>query len=61
LRTVTGEATVLLVAQRVSTVMSADRIVVLEDGEVVGFGPHEELLADCPTYADIVDSQLALR
>jgi ATP-binding cassette, subfamily B, multidrug efflux pump len=49
---------VLVVAQRVSTIAEADQIVVLEDGCVVGIGTHQELVATCPTYAEIVDSQL---
>ena len=57
LRPVTREATVVVVAQRVSTIRDADRIVVLEDGRVVGTGTHEQLLAGCPTYREIVDSQ----
>ncbi|MFR9801095.1 ABC transporter ATP-binding protein [Pseudonocardia sp. RS010] len=57
---VTAAATVLVVAQRVSTVAGADRIVVLDDGVVVGVGRHEELLAGCPTYAEIVESQLGV-
>ncbi|MCE0762870.1 ABC transporter ATP-binding protein/permease [Pseudonocardia kujensis] len=57
---VTAAATVVVVAQRVSTVAGADRIVVLDDGVVVGVGRHEELLADCPTYAEIVESQHAV-
>ena len=51
-------ATVLLVAQRVSTIVAADQILVLEDGHAVGLGPHEELLRTCPTYAEIVESQI---
>jgi ATP-binding cassette subfamily B protein len=58
LRPVTAQATVLIVAQRVSTIVDADQIVVLEDGTVVGIGTHDELLATCPTYAEIVESQL---
>ncbi|HEX3621526.1 MAG TPA: ABC transporter ATP-binding protein [Acidimicrobiales bacterium] len=53
----TREASVVLVAQRVSTIRNADRIVVVEDGAVIGLGTHEELLARCPTYVEIVDSQ----
>jgi ATP-binding cassette subfamily B protein len=58
LRPVTADAAVIIVAQRVSTIVDADQILVLEDGEVVGIGRHDELLADCPTYAEIVASQL---
>jgi ATP-binding cassette subfamily B multidrug efflux pump len=54
----TRESTVLVVAQRVSTIRDADLIVVLEDGEVVGSGTHAELLAGNPTYQEIVASQL---
>ncbi|SCG65863.1 ABC transporter ATP-binding protein [Micromonospora coxensis] len=57
LRPVTEDAAVVIVAQRVSTIVDADQIVVLEDGAVVGLGRHEDLLADCPTYAEIVASQ----
>lgn len=59
LRPVTTEATVVVVAQRVSTIRDADVIVVLEDGRVVGRGSHDELLTDCPTYQEIVESQLS--
>ena len=55
---VTADATVLIVAQRVSTIIDADQILVLEDGREVGLGTHSELLATCPTYAEIVASQL---
>jgi ATP-binding cassette, subfamily B, multidrug efflux pump len=57
---VTADAVVVVVAQRVSTIVDADQIVVLEDGGVVGIGRHEELLASCPTYAEIVASQLGV-
>ena len=58
LRPVTRESTQVLVAQRVSTIRDADLILVLEDGEVVGRGRHPELLESCPTYREIVESQL---
>ena len=51
----------LIVAQRVSTITSADQIIVLEDGEMVGQGTDQELRASCPTYAEIVRSQLGER
>ncbi|KQP63322.1 ABC transporter ATP-binding protein [Nocardioides sp. Leaf285] len=57
LRPVTRDATVVVVAQRISTVRDADLVVVLDDGRVVGQGTHEELLASCPTYQEIVASQ----
>jgi ATP-binding cassette subfamily B multidrug efflux pump len=53
------EATVILVAQRIGTVMDADRIVVLDDGRVVGSGTHAELLATCAVYREIAASQLS--
>jgi ATP-binding cassette subfamily B protein len=55
----TSNATVLVVAQRVSTIKNADRILVLEGGDEVGLGTHDELLETCPTYAEIVASQTA--
>jgi ATP-binding cassette subfamily B protein len=57
----TRDAAVVIVAQRVSTIMSADLIIVLEDGEVIGRGTHQELLAGNPTYAEIVQSQIGER
>ncbi|MDH6464293.1 ATP-binding cassette subfamily B multidrug efflux pump [Micromonospora sp. A200] len=57
LRPVTADSAVVIVAQRVSTIVDADQIIVLEDGGVVGRGRHEELLESCPTYAEIVASQ----
>jgi ATP-binding cassette subfamily B protein len=53
-----ASATVLIVAQRVGTILHADRIVVLEDGGVAGIGTHAELMQTCPTYREIVLSQL---
>jgi ATP-binding cassette, subfamily B, multidrug efflux pump len=55
---VTADATVVIVAQRVSTIRGADQILVLEDGVVVGRGRHDELLQTCETYQEIVRSQL---
>jgi ATP-binding cassette subfamily B protein len=57
MRPVMRDAAVVVVAQRISTIADADQIVVLEDGEVVGLGTHDELLTSCPTYAEIVESQ----
>lgn len=54
----TAEATVVIVAQRVSTIRDADRIIVLDEGQVVGTGRHHELMADNETYREIVLSQL---
>ena len=58
LRPITAKATVIVVAQRVSTIRDADQIIVLDDGVVVGRGTHAELVRDCPTYQEIVGSQL---
>ncbi len=57
LRPVVADAAVIIVAQRVSTIVDADQIVVLEHGRVVGIGTHAELLGTCPTYVEIVESQ----
>lgn len=54
----TGDATVLIVAQRVSTILHADQIIVLDEGRMVGVGTHGELLRTCPEYQEIVASQL---
>jgi ATP-binding cassette subfamily B protein len=59
LRRETRGAAVIIVGQRVATIADADKILVLEDGEIVGSGTHDELLATCATYAEIVDSQLS--
>jgi ATP-binding cassette subfamily B multidrug efflux pump len=60
LRKETADSTVIIVAQRVSTVMGADQIIVLDDGRVVGAGRHKELLDTCSVYREIMSSQLAL-
>lgn len=59
LKSYTKNATVLIVAQRISTIMHADKIVVLDKGKVVSIGTHEELLKTCPTYLEIASSQLS--
>ncbi len=60
LEPVTRDACVIIVAQRISTIIDADSIVVLEHGRVVGTGTHDELLGSCRTYAEIVESQLSV-
>jgi ATP-binding cassette subfamily B protein len=60
LRAETGQATVFIVAQRVSTVLSADRIIVLDEGRVAGIGTHAELLESSSVYREIVASQVSL-
>ena len=57
LRPITADACVVIVAQRVSTIVDADQIIVIEDGAIVGKGRHDELLDSCPTYVEIVESQ----
>lgn len=57
LRDVSADATVIIVSQRISTVIEADHVVVVDDGRVVGSGTHESLLAECPEYAEFADSQ----
>jgi len=59
LKNETSKATVLIIAQRVATVMDADRIIVLDDGCIAGMGTHKELLASCTVYHEIVSSQLS--
>ncbi len=54
-----ADATLIIVAQRVGTVMGADRIIVLDDGKIVGMGSHEELLDNCEVYRAIAMSQLS--
>lgn len=55
----TGDSTVLIVAQRISTIMGAEQIIVLDEGKIVGIGTHQELLQACPTYYEIASSQLS--
>ncbi len=57
LRSLEGQTTVFIVSQRASTIMHADKIIVLDDGEVAGLGTHEELLASCEVYQEIYYSQ----
>jgi ABC-type multidrug transport system fused ATPase/permease subunit len=57
LRQAAADATVIIVAQRISTVAQADQVIVVDDGRVVGAGTHESLLADCPTYREFAESQ----
>ncbi|MDQ6657496.1 MAG: ABC transporter ATP-binding protein/permease [Actinomycetota bacterium] len=60
LRPQTRNASVIVVAQRVSTIIDADTIIVLENGRIVGTGTHDELMQTCPTYVEIVSSQLTV-
>lgn len=53
-----GDATIIMVAQRVSTILDADRILVVDDGRIVGQGTHKELLQTCPLYREIAEIQL---
>ena len=53
-----GDATVILVAQRISTILDADRILVVDDGQIVGQGTHGELLRTCPLYREMAELQL---
>jgi ATP-binding cassette subfamily B multidrug efflux pump len=55
----TAESTVIIVGQRVATVMDADRIIVLDEGKIAGMGTHKELYANCEIYKEIVSSQLS--
>ncbi|MCI9576188.1 MAG: ABC transporter ATP-binding protein [Clostridiales bacterium] len=59
LKEYTSDSTVLIVAQRVGTIMNAEQIIVLDEGKVMGIGTHEELLKNCPTYYEIAASQLS--
>ena len=57
LRALEGKTTTFIVSQRASTIRHADKIIVLDDGEMAGIGTHEELLADCEVYQEIYYSQ----
>ena len=57
LREISADSTTIVVTQRVSTASAADQVIVIDAGKLVGAGTHESLLADCPTYAEFVDSQ----
>ena len=54
-----ADATVLIVAQRISTILHAEQIIVLDEGKVAGKGTHAELLKNCPVYREIAESQLS--
>jgi ATP-binding cassette subfamily B protein len=57
----TGDSTLIIVAQRVSTIMKAEQIIVLDEGRIVGKGTHEELMKSCEAYSEIVYSQLSMK
>jgi len=59
LREYTGESTVLIVSQRINTILNADQIIVLDDGRIAGRGTHRDLLGSCPLYREIASSQLS--
>ena len=59
LRDQTRNSTVLIVAQRISTILHADQILVLDEGKIVGRGTHQELMASCEEYRQIAESQLS--
>jgi ATP-binding cassette subfamily B protein len=60
LKEYTGSSTLLIVAQRISTIKTAEQIIVLDEGKIVGIGTHEELMEDCETYREIALSQLSI-
>ncbi|MFW0794347.1 ABC transporter ATP-binding protein [Gordonia sp. CPCC 205515] len=61
LKPATASSSVIIVAQRISTILDADQIVVLDRGRIVGLGRHDDLLATCPTYAEIAESQMSIQ
>ena len=54
-----GDSTVLIVAQRISTIINAEKIIVLDDGKIAGIGTHKELMENCDVYRQIAYSQLS--
>ena len=54
-----ADATIIIVAQRISTILHANQIIVLDEGKIAGIGTHEELLASCEAYQEIARSQLS--
>ena len=61
IRELGDETTVLIVSQRISSIQHADQIIVLDDGQAVGIGTHEQLLADCQVYREIFETQVSGR
>ena len=59
LREATAETTTIIVAQRISTILHADKIIVLDEGRMAGMGTHRELLETCEVYRQIAESQLS--
>lgn len=55
-----GDATIIMVAQRISTIIDADNILVIDDGRIVGQGKHEDLMKTCPLYKEIATLQLGV-
>jgi ATP-binding cassette subfamily B protein len=59
LKSIISESAIIIVAQRVGTIIDADHIIVLENGNIVGQGTHDELLENCVVYKEMADSQLS--
>ena len=59
LKSKTADSTVIIVAQRISTILHAEQIIVLDDGQIAGIGTHRELLKNCDAYYQIASSQLS--
>ena len=58
LKEITTDSIVVIVAQRISSIMDANKIIVLDNGEIVGYGSHADLIQTCPVYLEIAESQL---